>query len=152
MIIDSLGIIFLSYIFGCFCTILLVLVGFLAYGERVKEKILEQEQFGKSPPFTENPRLTNSTIEMINYLFQFLFQELKDTGKLRRFIDKKLRIEFNDIKQTQIGQMFLRDISVRRHIIPSSLLFILHQLDREFLYGKRMSNDHRYSTRTTRSR
>ena len=126
MFIDSLGIIFLSYILGCFCTILLVLLGFIYYGEHVKEKVLEQEQFPKSPPFPENHRLTNLTLEMFNYLFQFLFQELKDTGKLRRFIVKKLHIEFNDIKRTQIGQIFLRDISVRSQIISLHMTISYH--------------------------
>lgn len=123
MFIDSLGIIFLSYILGCVCTILLVLLAFIYYSEHVKEKVLEQEQFPKSPPFPENHRLNNLTLETINYLFQFLFQELKDTGKLRRFIVKKLHIEFDDIKRTQIGQIFLRDISVRSQLIHLSLSF-----------------------------
>ncbi len=48
----------------------------------------------------------------MNYLFQFLFQELKDTSKVRRYVVKKLTEEFEDIKKTKIGKLFVQDISV----------------------------------------
>ena len=127
--IDSVGIIFLSYFVGCLSTVVVVLLGFIHYGRRIAEDqhhpAIEQEQFVKGHSWNENDRWKNSTIEMINYLLQFFFQELKDTAKLRRFILKKLLIEFDDIKRTQIGQLFLREISVRiqiHRVFPQDLI------------------------------
>jgi len=45
-------------------------------------------------------------------LLQFLFQELKDTAKVRRYVLKKLNHEIDDFKETKLGKLFLEDISV----------------------------------------
>lgn len=37
---------------------------------------------------------------------------MKDTTKLRRYIVKKLKVEFSDIKKTKLGNFFIQDISV----------------------------------------
>lgn len=112
--LESVGIIFLSYFVGCLSTVVIVLLGFIIYGRKLSPTYpaVDQEQFVQCHSMNDNDRLKNSTIEMINCIVQYLFQELKDTARIRRFIMKKLFIEFDDIKKTQIGQVFLREISV----------------------------------------
>lgn len=120
---ESVGIIFLSYFIGCLSTVVIVLLGFIYYGRKLSQTYpaVDQEQFVPCHSMNDNDRLKNSTIEMINCLVQYLFQELKDTARIRRFILKKLLIEFDDIKKTQIGQIFLRDIAVCMN--PTSCFF-----------------------------
>jgi len=37
---------------------------------------------------------------------------MKDTSQIRRYVLKKLNIEFDDLKKTKMGKIFLQDITV----------------------------------------
>lgn len=54
----------------------------------------------------------NQTIVALNMMFQFLFQELKDTKAVRRYIIRKLSFEFNELLTTKAAGKFLTKISV----------------------------------------
>lgn len=54
----------------------------------------------------------NQTIIALNMIFQFLFQELKDTKAVRRYIIRKLSFEFNELLTTKAAGKFLTKISV----------------------------------------
>jgi hypothetical protein len=51
-------------------------------------------------------------VDAVNYLFQFLFQELKDSSRLRRYIMHKLNTEFKELKNSRTGKIFLQNIVV----------------------------------------
>jgi hypothetical protein len=40
---------------------------------------------------------------------------MKDTSKIRRYVTKKLKVEFDELKNTRIGKLFLQDIIVCLH-------------------------------------
>ena len=48
----------------------------------------------------------------LNMIFQFLFQELKDTKGVRRYIIRKLSFEFNELLTTKAAGKLLQKISV----------------------------------------
>ena len=58
----------------------------------------------------------------MNYIAQFLFQELKDTARVRRHAIKVINREIQDFKETKLAKLLLEDISVR--ILNSS--FLIH--------------------------
>lgn len=99
----------------------------MRYGLYQPGAIAEQEQYPIFHPLPEvslllylficiylfqNDQAKNSTIDTVNYLFNFLFQEMKDTFKVRQYIMQKLKVEFNDIKKTKLGKMCIQNISV----------------------------------------
>ncbi len=51
-------------------------------------------------------------MDAVNYLFQFLFQELKDSSRLRRYIMHKLNTEFKELQNSRTGKIFLQNIVV----------------------------------------
>ncbi len=55
-------------------------------------------------------------MDTVNYLFQFLFQELKDSSRLRRYLMHKLNTEFKELKNSRTGKIFLQNIVVCTHI------------------------------------
>ncbi|KAK3576431.1 hypothetical protein CHS0354_025192 [Potamilus streckersoni] len=46
------------------------------------------------------------TCLFLNCLFQFLFRELKDTKEIRRWVVKKMNVEFEDLLKTTAGKLF----------------------------------------------
>lgn len=52
---------------------------------------------------TNKEELSNDTESMIalNLMLQFLFQELKDTKSIRRYIIRKLSVEFKELLTTK---------------------------------------------------
>jgi hypothetical protein len=60
----------------------------------------------------QSERAKNSTVDAVNYLFQFLFQELKDSSRLRRYLMHKLNTEFKELKNSRTGKIFLQNIVV----------------------------------------
>ncbi|UJR20987.1 hypothetical protein I4U23_024089 [Adineta vaga] len=106
-------IVLLSYVLGCATTIAILIYLYIRYGLGPRETIPEQNQYQTFQPIPENFQSKNPTIDTVNYIFQFLFQEMKDTSKIRRYIIKKLNVEFNELKNTRIGKFFLRDIVIQ---------------------------------------
>ncbi|KRZ27848.1 PDZ domain-containing protein 8 [Trichinella pseudospiralis] len=76
-----------------------------------------------SPGLSENLKKKETCISL-NILLQFLFQELKDSKRLRRWILKKLRLEFNDLLSQFAVSKVLRDIRIVRLDIGSQFPLI----------------------------
>ena len=49
----------------------------------------------------------------LNMIFQFLFQELKDTKAVRRYIIRKMTMEFKELLNSKGAGKFVQRISVR---------------------------------------
>ncbi|CAF2160450.1 unnamed protein product [Rotaria magnacalcarata] len=101
-----------SYFFGCLSTIALVICLFLRFGLYAPGTVFEEEQFQTCQQLAENDRAQNATVDTVNYLLHFLFQEIKDGKRLRRFIMHKLHVEFDELKETRLGKLFLQDIVI----------------------------------------
>jgi hypothetical protein len=54
----------------------------------------------------------SSSVLALNMLFQFLFQELKDTKTVRRYIIRKLAAEFRELLNTKAAGRVIQKISV----------------------------------------
>ncbi|CAF1056013.1 unnamed protein product [Rotaria sordida] len=106
-------IIFLSYLLGCLSTIALFICLLIRYGLYSPGTIFSEEQYQKVRPLSEYDEAKNSTVDVVNYLLYILFQELNDTSKLRRYFMQKLHIEFDEIKQTRFGKLFIQDILIQ---------------------------------------
>ncbi|CAF3421485.1 unnamed protein product [Rotaria sp. Silwood1] len=106
-------VIFLSYLLGCASTIAVCICLFILYGIYSPGTIFAEEQYPTVRPLSQYFEAKNSTVDAVNYILNCLFQELKDTSKLRRYIMQKLHIEFDELKQTRLGKIFLRDIAIR---------------------------------------
>jgi hypothetical protein len=48
----------------------------------------------------------------LNMLFQFLFQELKDTKAVRRYIIRKMTLEFKELLNSKTASKLIQRISV----------------------------------------
>lgn len=69
----------------------------------------------------------NESVIALNMIFQFLFQELKDTKGVRRYIIRKLSFEFNELLTTKAAGKFLQKISARDFSLGTSFP-IIHNL------------------------
>ncbi|CAF0799003.1 unnamed protein product [Brachionus calyciflorus] len=69
---------------------------------------------------------SNSAIAL-NMLFQFLFQELKDTKSMRRYIIRKISIEFEELLKTKTAGKFIERLSARDFSLGTSFP-IIHSL------------------------
>lgn len=78
----------------------------------------------------------------LNMMFQFLFQELKDTKAVRRYIIRKMTYEFNEILTTKGGGKFIQRISV-------SIFQFFNQdcLQLKFLFNRIFSNRSKIDSR-----
>jgi len=70
-------------------------------------------QSGGSTTSGENLNGNNETVIALNMIFQFLFQELKDTKGVRRYIIRKLSFEFNELLTAKAAGKFLQKITVK---------------------------------------
>ncbi len=69
---------------------------------------------GGSTTSRDNLNGNNETMIALNMIFQFLFQELKDTKGVRRYIIRKLSYEFNELLTTKAAGKFLQKITVTK--------------------------------------
>ena len=70
------------------------------------------ESNATSPTRDPHPSGNNETVIAMNMIFQFLFQELKDTKGVRRYIIRKLSFEFNELLTTKAAGKFIQKITV----------------------------------------
>ncbi|CAF2649326.1 unnamed protein product [Rotaria sp. Silwood2] len=112
-------IILVSYILGCVSTIalLLYLYTYYAFSSPVTFNEQEEEQYQTFHPLPEGEQAKNSAVDAVNYLLQFLFQELKDSSGLRRYLMHKLNTEFNELKNNRTARIFLHNISIQNFSI-----------------------------------
>ncbi|CAF1651896.1 unnamed protein product, partial [Adineta ricciae] len=127
------------YALGCATTIALLVYLYMRHGLSQPEPIAEQNQYQTFQPLPENFRSKNSTVDTINCIFQFVFQELKDSSRIRRYIVKKLNVEFDDLRNTRLGKLFLRDIVIQSFSLGkecpvlSDIQFERHERDEQNL-------------------
>ncbi len=74
----------------------------------------------------ENLDASSDTVISLNMIFQFLFQELKDTKAVRRYIMRKLNFEFKELLTTKTAGKLLQRISVRDFSLGTNLPVILN--------------------------
>lgn len=67
---------------------------------------------------THKEELNNDaeSIVALNLMFQFLFQELKDTKSIRRYIIRKLSIEFRELLTTKGAGKIVERLTVRLNV------------------------------------
>ncbi|CAF5218591.1 unnamed protein product, partial [Rotaria magnacalcarata] len=79
-----------------------------------------------------NERAKNSAVDAVNYLFQFLFQELKDSSRLRRYLMHKLDTEFKELKNSRTGKIFVQNIIIQSFSVGKKCpIFSDIQLERQ---------------------
>ncbi|CAF3220753.1 unnamed protein product [Rotaria socialis] len=127
-------IILLSYVLGCASTIAVLLYLYTSYAFSPPVVINEQEdeQFEAFHPLPENERAKNLAVDAVNYLFQFLFQELKDSSRLRRYLMHKLDTEFKELKNSRTGKIFVQNIIIQSFSVGKKCpIFSDIQLERQ---------------------
>ncbi|XP_078717702.1 PDZ domain-containing protein 8-like [Lampetra fluviatilis] len=81
----------------------------------------------------EPPPGTPESCDFLNVLFLFLFRELRDTGTVRRWLIKKIRVEFVELLQSKtVGRLIeglsLRDVSLG-DTLPVFSSVVMHEPD-----------------------
>ena len=60
-----------------------------------------------------DPQCSNKdSVFALNMMFQFLFQELKDTKAVRRYIIRKMSLEFKELLNSKAAGKIIQKISV----------------------------------------
>ncbi|CAF0848083.1 unnamed protein product [Didymodactylos carnosus] len=109
-------VIVLSYLLGVASTIIVLLYIYSRYLCNTDVETytsLSHEQYPTCVPIAEDERAKNSAVDSVNYFAQFLYQELKDTSRLRRYILHKLNTEFKELKNSRAGKLFLQNIQIQ---------------------------------------
>ena len=73
----------------------------------------------------ENLDASADSIIALNMLFQFLFQELKDSKAVRRYIMRKLNFEFKELLTTKTAGKFIDRITVKDFSVGTNIPIIL---------------------------
>jgi len=108
-------IILFSYLLGCLSTVALLFylyTRYALYPPPTPANENEHQQFEDFQPLPEDSRAKNSAVDTVNYIFQFLFQELKDSSRLRRYLMHKLDTEFKELQKYRAGSIFLQNIVI----------------------------------------
>ncbi|KAI0987336.1 hypothetical protein GJ496_004065 [Pomphorhynchus laevis] len=56
---------------------------------------------------------SNRAANAVNSFLQFLFQELKDTGQVRRYFIRKIKIELDELTKRKVLSSIIRNIEIR---------------------------------------
>ena len=75
---------------------------------------------------TNKEELSNDTESMIalNLMLQFLFQELKDTKSIRRYIIRKLSVEFKELLTTKGAGKIVERLTVINNFLKNNLFLL----------------------------
>ncbi|MEE6486705.1 hypothetical protein FKM82_014681 [Ascaphus truei] len=68
---------------------------------------------GAAPPPPPPPPGKPETCHFLNAIFLFLFRELRDTALLRRWVTKKIKVEFEELLLTRTAGRLLEGLSLR---------------------------------------
>ncbi|XP_037661277.1 PDZ domain-containing protein 8 isoform X2 [Choloepus didactylus] len=80
---------------------------------------------GGATPTPETPSLpTRETCYFLNATILFLFRELRDTALARRWITKKIKVEFEELLQTRTAGRLLEGLSLRDVFLGETVPFI----------------------------
>ncbi|GAB1604563.1 PDZ domain-containing protein 8-like [Argonauta hians] len=114
-------IILVSSLFGMILTLVIQYIWIQRWFSSLPEEpIPKKPQFGKfhcpeelfKLPGDGNGKFEKESCRFLNLIFQFLFKELRDTREVRRWVAKRMSMEFEDMLQTTSGK-FLEQIVVR---------------------------------------
>lgn len=80
---------------------------------------------GGAPPAPETPAPpTRETCYFLNATILFLFRELRDTALTRRWVTKKIKVEFEELLQTKTAGRLLEGLSLREVFLGETVPFI----------------------------
>lgn len=80
---------------------------------------------GATPaPETPSPPPTRETCYFLNATILFLFRELRDTALARRWVTKKIKVEFEELLQTKTAGRLLEGLSLREVFLGEAVPFI----------------------------
>ena len=80
--------------------------------------------------------VNQNNILALNMMFQFLFQELKDTKAVRRYIIRKMTLEFKELLNNKTASKLVQRISARDFSLGTgfpmihNLKLLSHQMDK----------------------
>ncbi|XP_053548654.1 PDZ domain-containing protein 8 [Bombina bombina] len=114
-------VVLLSALVGCILTLLLqVLLLYRRQPQPVPGSVPPQ---AKARPVQPDPSLRDylqsgadppaETCQFLNAIFLFLFRELRDTALLRRWLTKKIKVEFEELLLTRTAGRLLEGLSLR---------------------------------------
>ncbi|XP_066288045.1 PDZ domain-containing protein 8-like isoform X2 [Branchiostoma lanceolatum] len=120
-----LTVVIMSMVLGAM--VLLMVQGLLAYWYLKRQPVAEKpknEQYEKArlhenlenllQDLTDQTRKKSSeSCEWLNLILAFLFRELKDTGRIRRWVNKKLSVEFAELVQSKTAGRVMERIRLR---------------------------------------
>uniref|UniRef100_A0A452EKW8 PDZ domain-containing protein 8 n=1 Tax=Capra hircus TaxID=9925 RepID=A0A452EKW8_CAPHI len=80
---------------------------------------------GGATPAPETPAPpTRETCYFLNAIILFLFRELRDTALARRWVTKKIKVEFEELLQTKTAGRLLEGLSLREVFLGETVPFI----------------------------
>ncbi|XP_042094655.1 PDZ domain-containing protein 8 isoform X2 [Ovis aries] len=80
---------------------------------------------GGATPAPETPvPPTRETCYFLNAIILFLFRELRDTALARRWVTKKIKVEFEELLQTKTAGRLLEGLSLREVFLGETVPFI----------------------------
>ncbi|XP_077984594.1 PDZ domain-containing protein 8-like [Glandiceps talaboti] len=122
-------VILLSMVVGGLCTIIFQIIIFYSYVRNqpfvghvrkpltLHEKAKIPKDLGKYQDIVAK----KESLNCLNFVFAFLFSELRDTDRLRRWVIKKMNVEFDELLQSKtlgrvIEALTVRDYSLGPHL------------------------------------
>lgn len=96
------------------------------YGGGSEEPAAGSSESGATPtPTPDSPAPpTRETCYFLNATILFLFRELRDTALARRWVTKKIKVEFEELLQTKTAGRLLEGLSLRDVFLGDTVPFI----------------------------
>ncbi|XP_038055318.1 PDZ domain-containing protein 8-like [Patiria miniata] len=118
-------VVFVSVIFGAFCMLLMqMFLVFLYYKNQQVQPIPQRAQYEKAkmPEDLDISSLLHKTesCSALNVLIAFLFQELKDAAFVRRWVVRKMNVEFEELLTAKTAGKILEQINVQDYCLGTS--------------------------------
>ncbi|XP_033631360.1 PDZ domain-containing protein 8-like [Asterias rubens] len=118
-------VVFVSVLFGAFCMLLMqMFLMFLYYKNQEVHPIQHRTQYEKAkiPENIDISSLLHKTesCNALNVLISFLFRELKDASFVRRWVVRKMNVEFEELLTTKAAGKILEQITVQDYCLGTS--------------------------------
>jgi hypothetical protein len=82
---------------------------------QIKIQAVRDMMFADANRDPNDPQSSNKdSVFALNMMFQFLFQELKDTKAVRRYIIRKMSMEFKELLNSKAAGKIIQKISVKK--------------------------------------
>ncbi|XP_022079538.1 PDZ domain-containing protein 8-like isoform X2 [Acanthaster planci] len=118
-------VVFVAVLFGAFCMLLMqVFLVFLYYKNQQVQPVPQRAQYEKAkmPEDLDVSSMLHKTesCNALNVLVAFLFQELKDAAFVRRWVVRKMNVEFEELLTTKTAGKILEQINVQDYCLGTS--------------------------------